>query len=84
MSCDNGDGSYKIEWQSEKAGIYLVNVTIANVNLVGSPMELRLHAGQPDINKFVVSGEGVVPGWRTFGGRLMVFVCVEGGGAAPP
>ena len=59
-SCsDNNDGSYKLQWQSEVAGTYSVSVTIGNVHLVGSPMELQLIAGPPDVDKMMVSGDGL-------------------------
>ena len=36
-----------------------VSVTISNVHLVGSPMELELTPGPPDVDKCVASGEGL-------------------------
>lgn len=56
---DQQDGSYNLQWQSQRAGTYMVSVTISNVHLVGSPMELKLLAGPPEVDKCVVSGDGI-------------------------
>ena len=59
-SCvDLEDGRYQLEWQSEMAGSFVVSVMIANVHLVGSPFELTLRAAPPEVDKIVVSGEGL-------------------------
>lgn len=39
---DLHDGSYRLEWQSQVAGLYTASVTIGNVHLLGSPAPLTL------------------------------------------
>lgn len=56
---DLENGKYRLEWISAVAGLYLVAVCIGNVHLVGSPFELTLQAGPPDVDKIQVSGDGI-------------------------
>lgn len=56
---DMEDGSYKISWQSQVSGTYLVSVTIAGVHLVGSPLDLLLEPGSPDVEKCFAEGDGL-------------------------
>ena len=56
---DLEDGTYKISWQSQVSGTYLVSVTIAGVHLVGSPLDLLLVPGPPDVEKCYTEGDGL-------------------------
>ena len=76
-SCtDLNDGSYRLEWQGQVAGQYVASVTIANVHLVGSPFELTLQAGPPDISKIQVSGDGLASAQAGHAALLRLF-CVD-------
>lgn len=55
---DNKDGSYRLGWTSQVAGVYSVSITIDNVHLVGSPVMMTLQAGPPEIDQIQVSGDG--------------------------
>ena len=56
---DMKDGSYHLVWQSQTSGTYSVSVTIAGVHLVGSPLDLLLSPGSPDVEKCSASGDGL-------------------------
>ena len=56
---DNGDGTYLLEWQSDKSGIYHVTVTIDGVHAIGSPAAMRLVSGTPDFGRTLLDGAGL-------------------------
>ena len=56
---DNKDGSYTLKWRGTATGTFLVKVNIGEVPLKGSPMSIKLISTIPEIEKCVVSGDGL-------------------------
>lgn len=57
---DNGDGTYTMTWQSQKAGKHSVSASINGEALLGSPFAIELLPGAPSIEQTQVSASGVV------------------------
>ena len=58
-SIDNGDGSYSFKWRSERAGTYVVGVTIDGLSVLGSPTPLTMLAANLDVHHCEMSGSGL-------------------------
>lgn len=58
-STDNGDGSYTLEWQSKISGTFKTWCTIGGAHVVGSPTQIIMLSGAPDVPKCDVHGAGL-------------------------
>ena len=59
---DNGDGTYTMTWRSQRAGVVTVHVRIDGDDIAGSPFRVQLYAAVPDLQKTLISGDGVERG----------------------
>ena len=57
---DRGDGSYELLWMCQKAGTFPIDVMISGAHVRGSPMKLTVSPAVPAVERFVVSGVGLV------------------------
>lgn len=56
---DNEDGSYTLQWKGKAAGLFRTQVRIDGAHVIGSPLNIKMHAGPPDITKCVIAGSGL-------------------------
>lgn len=56
---DHGDGTYGVQFFSEASGIFAINVMMNNVHVLGSPTQVTMVAGPPDVAKCTLTGEGL-------------------------
>ena len=57
---DQGNGSYELLWACQRAGTFPIDLTIGGVHVVGSPMKLTVAPAQPAVERFNVTGVGLV------------------------
>ena len=56
---DHGDGTYRMQFFSEASGVFPINVLMNQVHISGSPTQVTMLAGPPDVSKCTLSGEGL-------------------------
>lgn len=56
---DNGDGTYTLVWQSERAGKHSVQVSIGDEQILHSPCILELLPAAPALDKTIITGSGL-------------------------
>ena len=56
---DNQDGSYALDWKSQLAGSFPLDVMVDGSHVSGSPITVNVRAAKPDVNRFVASGAGL-------------------------
>ena len=56
---DMENGTYKLEWRSQKSGVYQVHIQIDGLHVVGSPAPMRLYSGVPDFGQTRLSGSAL-------------------------
>ena len=58
-SCtDHDDGTYMLEWSSERPGVFEVHVRVGGLHVVNSPAVVRFHSTRPVISNSEVVTEG--------------------------
>ena len=58
-SCtDHDDGTYVLEWSSERLGVFEVHVRVGGLHVVNSPAVVRFHSTRPVISNCEVVTEG--------------------------
>ena len=56
-SCaDSEDGTYVITWNGERAGTYLMSITLDGVHMLGSPTAVTMHAAEMEVTRCEVAG----------------------------
>ena len=56
---DLGNGSYDLSWQCLLAGTFPINIFVDGKHVQGSPLTLTVHASEPSVPHFLVSGSGM-------------------------
>lgn len=56
---DRGDGTYLLEWRSERSGLFSANITINNEPVGGSPVLFSLTSYMPELGKTELDGPGL-------------------------
>jgi len=56
---DNENGTYTLKWRGKVSGVFKTQVKIDGAHVIGSPTNIRMFAGPPDVPKCEINGGGL-------------------------
>ena len=81
---DNQDGTYLLHWRSRVSGTFVVKVMIDQVQIIGSPLKVKMISTNPELSKCDLRGEGLKNAIAGQPARLTIkFIDSYGNNASP-